>query len=98
MLDPSRNVDPEFRSTIVITDSGLTHTGLALRDEGAMLLLVDPEGKELRIRHDEIDERRTSPLSPMPNALEKALTPEEFNHLLRFLLEATEPLKPAPDQ
>jgi putative heme-binding domain-containing protein len=98
LLDPSRNVDPEFRSTIVITDSGLTQTGLALRDEGAMLLLVDPEGKELRIRHDEIDERRTSPLSPMPNALEKALTPGEFNHLLRFLLEATEPLKPAPDQ
>lgn len=37
-------------------------------------------------------------VSPMPNALEKALTPEEFNHLLSFLLEATEPLKPAPDQ
>jgi putative heme-binding domain-containing protein len=97
MLNPSRNVDPQFQSTIVITDQGLTYTGLALRDEGAVLLLVDPEGEELRIRHDEIDQRRTSPLSPMPNALEKALTPEEFNHLLGFVLEATEPLKPDPD-
>lgn len=88
LLDPSRNVDPAFQSTIVITDRGLTHTGLALRDEGEVLILVDSEGKELRIRHGEIDERYTSPLSPMPNALEKTLDTEAFNHLLRYLLEA----------
>jgi putative heme-binding domain-containing protein len=98
LLDPSRNVDPAFQTTIVITERGLAHTGLALRDEGKVLLLVDSEGKELRIRHDEIDERYTSALSPMPAALEKALTDEEFNHLMRFLLDANEPLKPLPDQ
>ena len=98
LLDPSRNVDPAFQTTIVITERGLTHTGLALRDEGQVLLLVDSEGKELRIPHDEIDERYTSSLSPMPAALEKALTDEEFNHLMRFLLDANKPLKPLPDQ
>jgi putative heme-binding domain-containing protein len=98
LLDPSRNVDPAFQTTIVITDRGLTHTGLAVRDEGKVLLLVDSEGKQLRIPHDEIDERYTSALSPMPAALEKALTDEEFNHLMRFLLDANEPLKPSPDQ
>jgi len=98
LLDPSRNVDPAFQTTIVITDRGLTRTGLGLRDEGKVLLLVDSEGKELRIQHDEIDERYTSSLSPMPAALEKALTDEEFNHLVRFLLDANEPLKPSPDQ
>ena len=98
LLDPSRNVDPAFQTTIVITDRGLMHTGLALRDEGKMLLLVDSEGKELRIPHDEIDERTTSAMSPMPAALEKALTDEEFNHLMRYLLDANEPLKPLPDQ
>ena len=34
----------------------------------------------------------------MPNALERDAHAREFNHLLSFLLEATEPLKPAPDQ
>ena len=50
------------------------------------------------VPHDEIDERYTSVLSPMPAALEKTLTDEEFNHLVRFLLGANEPLKPLPDQ
>jgi putative heme-binding domain-containing protein len=96
LLDPSRNVDPAFQSTIVITDKGLTHTGLALRDEGQLLILVDAEGKELRISHGEIDERHTSSLSPMPNALEKTLNEKDFNHLMRFLLDAAEPPK-TPD-
>ncbi|GAG27247.1 unnamed protein product, partial [marine sediment metagenome] len=98
LLDPSRNVDPAFQTTIVITERGLAHTGLALRDEGVVLLLVDSEGKELRIPHDEIDERFASALSPMPAAMQKTLTDEEFDHLLRFLLSANEPLKPLPDE
>ena len=98
MLNPSRNVDPTFQSTNVLTTRGLTRTGLALRDEGKVLILVDADGNELRIEHDEIDERFTSPLSPMPNAIEKALTADDFNHVLRFLLDATEPLKANPDQ
>ena len=61
-------------------------------------LLVDSEGKELRIPHKDIVERVTLPESPMPAALETTLTAEEFNHLLRFLLDAKETLKPPPDQ
>jgi putative heme-binding domain-containing protein len=90
LLDPNRNVDPAFQSTIVITDDGLTHSGLALRDEGRVLILVDTDGKELRISHDEIDERFTSPLSPMPNAAEKTVGKADFNHLIRYLLNAKE--------
>jgi putative heme-binding domain-containing protein len=97
LLDPSRNVDPAFRTTVILTMRGLTRTGLALRDEGNVLLLVDSEGEELRIRHDQIDQRHTSPLSPMPKALEKAMTDDEFDHLMGFLLSAVEPLKPEPD-
>ncbi len=89
LLDPNRNVDPAFQTTIVITDDGLTQTGLALRDEGQVLLLVDTQGKELRISHDTIEERFSSPLSPMPPAAEKTMTEEELSHVIRFLLDRT---------
>ncbi len=89
LLDPNRNVDPAFLSTVVITDDGLTQTGLALRDEGSVLILVDAEGKQLRLDHDAIDERFTSPLSPMPNAAEKTLSEADFLHLLKYLLNNT---------
>jgi hypothetical protein len=78
----------------VITDDGLTKTGLALRDEGQVLILVDSQGHELRISHDTIEERFTSPLSPMTSAAEKTITEEDFSHLVCFLLELT----PAAEQ
>ena len=90
MLDPHRNVDPAFRSTVVLTDDGLTQTGLALRDEGNVLILVNAEGKELRSGHDGIEERFASPLSPMPDGVEKTVGDGELPNLLRFLLQATE--------
>lgn len=93
LLDPNRNVDPAFRSTVVITDAGLTRTGLALHDEGKVLTLVDAEGTELRIGHDEIDQRFTSPLSPMPEVAEKTVSQTDLNHLIKFLLQAIEPAK-----
>ena len=54
---------------------------------------MDAEGNELLISHDEIEERFTSALSPMPNTAEKVVSPADLNHLIKFLLEATQPLK-----
>ena len=57
------------------------------------------DGKELRIAHDEIDERFTSPLSPMPNAAEKTVEATDFSHLVRYLLDAKQkPKEPAASQ
>jgi putative heme-binding domain-containing protein len=98
LLDPNRNVDPAFQSTIVVTDKGITHSGLALRDEGKVLVLVDADGNEVRINHGEIDERYTSTISPMPNAIEKSFEADEFNHLMRFLLEIQEDNEHAGEQ
>jgi len=55
------------------------------------LILVDIEGTGLRLRHDEIEERFTSSLSPMPNAAEKTVDEADFSHLVEYLLRATEP-------
>jgi putative heme-binding domain-containing protein len=89
VLDPNRNVDPTFRSTVVATDDGLIQTGLAVRDEGEVLILADSEGKEQRIEHDRIDERFVSPLSPMPSVATQLITEPEFYHVMAFLLEET---------
>ena len=78
--------DPSFRSTIVITDDGLTHTGLALREEGQVLILVDANGEELRIPLDTIEERVVSPLSPMPTVAIDVVSEKDFLHLMTYLL------------
>ncbi len=86
ILDPNRNVDGAFRATIVVTKGGLTITGLRLKDDGQVLVLVDTQGKEQRIPAAEIEEANISPISPMPSNFADAIREQDFHHLLAFLL------------
>jgi putative heme-binding domain-containing protein len=87
VLDPSRNVDQAFRTTLVTTDDGQSLGGLALREEGQVLVLADNQGKEVRVRLDDILERSVSSLSPMPANVAEQLGEVEFYQLLAFLLK-----------
>jgi putative heme-binding domain-containing protein len=87
LLDPSRNVDRAFRSTVINTTDGTTLAGLVLREEGQVLVLADDKGKEVRVPLDEIDERVVTRLSPMPGNVADLLPEADFYNLVAFLLE-----------
>src|SRR5262249_52894697 len=87
ILDPSRNVDQAFRSTRLALTNGQLVSGLFLRQEGAVLVMADAQGKEQRIAVDAVETRTTSPLSPMPANLVELMSDDEFYHLLAFLLD-----------
>lgn len=95
IFDPNRNVDGAFRATQIVTKGGLTITGLKLRDEGQVTVLVDTQGKEQRIAAADIDESQVSPISPMPSNLADVIPEQDFQHLLAFLL-AQKSAPPAP--
>lgn len=86
ILDPSRNVDQALRSTSLLLKDGRTVAGLVLREEGAVIIVADAMGKEVRVPKNDVDERRTSSLSPMPANFAETMKPDEFEHLLAFLL------------
>jgi putative heme-binding domain-containing protein len=85
-LDPNRNVDGAFRATVIHTVGGKVLTGLLLREEGDIVVLADEQGKELRIKSSEIEERRQTSLSPMPANVAEKIAEAEYYDLLRFLL------------
>ncbi|HAC91531.1 MAG TPA: dehydrogenase, partial [Planctomycetaceae bacterium] len=85
-LDPIRNVDQAFRRTNVVMADGSVISGIILRQEGAVLVLADSNGKELRIPESEIDERQESTLSPMPNDVAKQIPPADFFNLMAYLM------------
>ncbi|MBL8889086.1 MAG: HEAT repeat domain-containing protein [Planctomycetaceae bacterium] len=85
-LDPNRNVDQAFRRTNLLLNDGSVVAGIVLRQEGAVLVIADSNGKELRIPESDVEERQESTLSPMPNDVAKALPPEEFYDLMAYLL------------
>ena len=89
VLDPNRNVDQNFRLTILTLKDGRVVRGLVLREEGQVLVLADDKGKEVRVSKDDVDERTTSQQSPMPATLSDQIPEPDFYNLMAFLLQQT---------
>jgi putative heme-binding domain-containing protein len=87
VLDPNRNVDQAFRLTTLELRKGQVVSGLLLKEEGAVLVLADAQGKEVRVPRDDVAERTTSQVSPMPADMADKLPEADFYHLLAYLLE-----------
>ncbi len=60
--------------------------GLIRRNEGETIVLADSKGKEFTVAKADIDEQQLSTLSLMPANVGETLPPEDFQHLLAFLL------------
>lgn len=87
IFDPSRNVDQAMRATVLNLKDGKSLTGLVLREEGELIVLADNLGKEVRVAKADVDDRRTSAVSPMPANLSETIKEEDFHHLMAFLLQ-----------
>jgi putative heme-binding domain-containing protein len=94
-LDPDRNVDQAFRKRTFVKTDGSVLSGLVLRKEGAVVVLADAQGKEVRLASSDIDEEQESKLSPMPSDVARGLPEPEFLDLMAYLLsQRTAPAQP----
>ncbi len=89
ILDPNRNVDRAFRQTVLTTKDGETVSGLFRREEGQLLVLANAAGQEFTVKKADVTERRESELSLMPDNFNDAITKQNFDHLLAYLLTQT---------
>lgn len=89
ILDPNRNVDEAFRTTLVTTVDGRVISGLKLREDGGDFILADSGGKEVRIAAADIDEVTVSPLSPMASNVLDQIGEQNLPDLLAYLLESS---------
>jgi putative heme-binding domain-containing protein len=87
ILDPNRNVDEAFRTTMVTTNDGRVISGLKLREDGGDLILADSTGKELRIASADIDEVAISHLSPMASNMLDQIGEKNLPDLLAYLMQ-----------
>lgn len=86
LLDPNRNVDQAFRSTVLTLTNGQVLSGLVLREEGQVIVLADAQGKEVRVPKGDVQERQTINLSPMPSNFAEQIAAADFNDLVAYLL------------
>ena len=84
IIDPNREVLPNFTSYLVESKWGDSYIGL-LTESGSEVLVREAFGKETRIPRTKINRIVSQSQSLMPEGLEAGLTPEGMADLLEFL-------------
>jgi putative heme-binding domain-containing protein len=94
ILDPSRQVSPDFLSYALVTARGETLTGL-IASETATSVTVRRQGlPDETVLRDQIKEFRAEGKSLMPDGLEQGLAHQDMADLLEFLRQPDAALLP----
>ncbi|MGC3972330.1 MAG: HEAT repeat domain-containing protein [Pirellulales bacterium] len=84
IIDPNADIEPKYLSTQIVTDEGLTISGLLVSETPESVVIFD--GKEKKtIPVKSIEERNKLKQSSMPEGLASTLSPVELLDLLAFL-------------
>jgi putative membrane-bound dehydrogenase-like protein len=94
VLDPSAVVAQDYQVTVLTTKGGRTLTGLVKEEDGKTVVL-QTQNEVIRVAKDEIEERKKSPISMMPEGLLTPLSDVEVRDLIAYLAGADQvaPLK-----
>ena len=89
LVDPSREIAPQFTNWAIQTTEGEVLTGIHVGDEvDGRMRFADQNGRVFHVHPNDIDQRKPSSQSIMPEGLVDNLTPQELRDLIAFLLRA----------
>jgi putative membrane-bound dehydrogenase-like protein len=89
ILDPNREVAPDFTQYVIVTDDGRVTTGVIAGETAASITLRRAENVTEEILRQNIDEIANTGKSLMPEGLEQKITAQEMADLLQYLLGPT---------
>jgi putative heme-binding domain-containing protein len=98
VMDPSSVLTVGYRNYDVVTADGRIFNGVLTAETATSVTLRKEEGVEQTILRKDIDEMSASPISMMPEDLEKLVTPQDVADLLAFLREAYTPAPSVTNQ
>jgi putative heme-binding domain-containing protein len=87
IVDPNREVAPDFATISVATRRGQIIAGLLAEESATTLKLRRADGVEDTLLRSEIDELRSTGNSLMPEGLEQTITLQDMADLIAFLRE-----------
>ena len=85
LLQPSRNVAPQYQTFMIKTTDGQTRAAFELNERGGNHTYIDLAGHTFEVKIDDIVSRTGLPMSIMPEGLISKLTDEEVRDLIAFL-------------
>lgn len=94
VLDPSRQITPDFMSYTVRTVAGEDLSGLIASETAASVVLRRANEPDLTVLRRDIAHLQAEGKSPMPEGLEEGMTPQDMADLLEFLRQPDKALLP----
>ena len=85
ILDPNREVSPNFALYLVETHDGSTLSGLIASETAGNLTLKRADGGTDTVLRSEVKTLTSPGISLMPEGLEATITPQQMADLIRFL-------------
>lgn len=85
ILDPAREIAPQFVTWAMETKDGKTHSGMIVFENEGNLTLGTTDGKTLDLKTIDVLDRRPQEKSVMPEKLAERMTVQEFRDLLAYL-------------
>ena len=86
VLDPNREVNPAYLNYIVITNEGLSITGMITAETATSITLKRAEGETDTVLRTNIDELVNTGQSIMPEGQEKLTTRQEMADVIAYLM------------
>ena len=86
VLDPNREVNPQYVNYALITHDGRSLTGLIASETANSVTLKRADDATDTVQRGDIDELRASGLSIMPEGMEKQVDPQAMADLLAYLM------------
>ncbi|MCU0708245.1 MAG: ThuA domain-containing protein, partial [Pirellula sp.] len=85
IIDPSRNVEGNFRLYNLMTVDGQVVNGMLAGETRTTVTIIDSQAKEISVSRDEIEQLVATRKSVMPEGFESQMTEKELTDLLEFL-------------
>ena len=85
IVNPSKDIAPEYKQVQILTGDGVVLAGVVRSENDDQVVLVDANGKKTELPKDEIEARKESKLSLMPEGFAARMSPQEMEDLLAYL-------------
>jgi putative heme-binding domain-containing protein len=85
ILDPNREVKPNFVSYLLVTKAGTEFSGIIVNESASSITIRRPGGEEDNVLRGNIQSLTSSTLSLMPDGLEAAISESQMADLIQFL-------------
>jgi putative heme-binding domain-containing protein len=96
VLDPNRNVPPNFENYLCIDTDGRVTTGILTAQTANSITLLRQQNETTTILRANIDELTSTGKSLMPEGFEQTISPAEMADLIAFLQSSQVPAAAVP--